>query len=239
MSVLTRTLRLGDYGMDVQAVRRACAVFVGARLPTAPTAVQRTFGPGMLLLVKRAQDEAGLPRTGVVGPKLMDALLDATAFDAYGLSLLTRYAASRPTVVFPTPKGSATYVCQGLHETAGLLGNWAIDFCAPARTPVVAVERAKVAKLSGSDPDDDRPEPAGVYGWSVHYATADGYRYFLTHLGRRETLIAGQQVQPGDVLGWVGDQEFRPDHVHLGVTSPLGERDARKRISAVSEAPRS
>jgi murein DD-endopeptidase MepM/ murein hydrolase activator NlpD len=192
----------------------------------------------MLRLVKAAQDEAGLPKSGVVGPGLMQELREADAFDAYGVYLLERYAATHPRVVYPTPAGSRTTTCQGLHQTAGLFGNWAIDFCAPPGTAVVAVEDAKIAKLSGSDPDDDRPEGAGVYGWSVHYATDLGYRYFLTHLGRRETLIVGQRVEAGDVLGWVGDQEFRPDHLHLGVTSPLGERDAKRRITAVSKAPK-
>jgi hypothetical protein len=46
------------------------------------------------------------------------------------------------------------------------------------------------------------------------------------------------RVEAGDTLGRVGDQVFRPDHVHYGVTSSLGSADAKKRIIAVSKAPR-
>ena len=42
----------------------------------------------------------------------------------------------------------------------------------------------------------------------------------------------------GHVIGWVGDQEFRPDHIHGGVTSPKGEADAKAKIEAVADAPR-
>lgn len=234
---LIRTLRLGDVGLDVKAVRRACLSFNGEPASHLPSAGQMTFGVGMQQLVKRAQDQAGLPRTGVVGPKLMSALVDANAFDAYGKSLLVKYAAKRPTICSPIPAGAKVYV-GGLHATAGLAGNWALDWiCAPG-TPILAVEEAVIRKQSGSSPDSDTWESNGVYGWSTHYETQHGYRYFATHLGRRAPLSVGSHVVAGQPIGWVGDQAFRPDHVHLGVTSPYGERDARKRICAVRDAQR-
>jgi murein DD-endopeptidase MepM/ murein hydrolase activator NlpD len=138
---------------------------------------------------------------------------------------------------YPVPLGEFSVICQGLHETGGLAGNWAIDFCGPTGTDIMAVEDAEITKLSGKDPDSDIPDPTGTFGWSVHYRTSSGYRYFLTHLGRREALSVGQKVLMGTVLGKIGDQEFRPDHLHLGVTSPTSEADARKKIEDVSKAP--
>lgn len=240
---LTRSLRLGDHGLDVKATRRALKRFLGEGPPRIPSKAQEVFGPGMLDLVKRAQDEMALGKTGVVGEKTIEALnrgcSGATCcFDAYGLHLLDLYASRRPDMCFPAPIGFEARVCQGLHPTAGLLGNWAIDFCARPGVPILAVESGKIRKLSGHDPNDDLWDAQGVFGWSVHFETDYGYRYFLTHLGRRPALIIGQRVQVGTTLGWVGDQEFRPDHNHYGVTSPLGVRDAKKRITAVSKAPR-
>jgi hypothetical protein len=46
------------------------------------------------------------------------------------------------------------------------------------------------------------------------------------------------QVQAGDLLGFVGDQRFRPDHTHYAVHSPKSEADAKAHITAVSKAPR-
>jgi hypothetical protein len=63
--------------------------------------------------------------------------------------------------------------------------------------------------------------------------------YYITHQGRRyPTLRVGMKVQAGDLIGFVGDQRFRPDHAHVGVRSPKSEADAKARITAVSKAPR-
>jgi murein DD-endopeptidase MepM/ murein hydrolase activator NlpD len=238
---LTRILKHGMQGKDVQGVRRGCCRFVGRPVPTAPVAYQRKFNDNMLELVKASQDQAVIPKTGVVGPELMAALRRADAFDLYAKQLLAQYAAEHadqdPPMVSPVPKGVNVHV-GGLHSTAGLAGNWALDWiCAPG-TPILCPEDAVIRKLSGRSPADDTMDSQGVYGWSVHFETGRGYRYFATHFGRRANLTVGQKVQSGDTLGWVGDQDFRPDHIHLGVTSPFGSADAKRRIQAVRDAPR-
>lgn len=144
-----------------------------------------------------------------------------------------------PTLVFPMPKEAHVSICQGLHETGGLPGNWAIDFCCIPGTAILSPERATVTRFSGSAPDADHPDPSGVFGWTTYLQTPGAYVYFITHQGRRlPTLKVGMRVEPGDVLGFVGDQKFRPDHAHIGVSSPHGQTDAKKRIVAVSKAPR-
>ena len=123
--------------------------------------------------------------------------------------------------------------------TGTVAGNMAIDFICKAGAGIVAVEDATITRFSGRDPSDDDADAQGVYGWSTWYRTAAGYVYFATHQGRRyPTLRVGQKVQAGDLIGYVGDQRFRADHLHLGVTSPKGSADARARIQKVAAAPR-
>ena len=144
-----------------------------------------------------------------------------------------------PAMVFPIAGPDSHVFVGGLHETGGLPGNWAIDFICKAGLGVVAPEAATITRFSGNDPSDDSADARGVYGWTTYLRTPAGYVYFITHQGRRyPTLRVGVRVQAGDLLGYVGDQRFRPDHAHVGVTSPKGAADAKKHITAVSKAPR-
>lgn len=127
----------------------------------------------------------------------------------------------------------------GLHPTAGLAHNWALDFICHAGLGICSPEAATVTRFSGHDPSDDSADKNGVYGWTTYLTTPAGYVYFATHQGRRyPTLRVGQKLMAGDLIGFVGDQRYRSDHLHLGVTSPKGEADAKARITAVSKAPR-
>jgi len=100
--VLTRQLKLGVYGKDVQAFRRAGLNLLNRKPPTAPLTVQRTFGVGMRQLVKDVQDDLGVSKTGVVGPLTMSFLRAAdraeggTVIDAYAEQLFAQYAAEHP-----------------------------------------------------------------------------------------------------------------------------------------------
>jgi hypothetical protein len=145
----------------------------------------------------------------------------------------------RPSLVFPIAGPDSHVFVGGLHPTGGLARNWAIDFICKAGLGVVAPEAGLITRFSGHDPSDDRADSRGVYGWTTYLETSAGYEYFITHQGRRyPTLRPGMRVQVGDLLGYVGDQRYRPDHAHVGVTSPKGEADAKARITAVSKAPR-
>ena len=160
------------------------------------------------------------------------------------MKLLDEVQASlKPAVrklVFPIAAPPEIHVLVGgLHPTAGLAHNWAIDFICHAGLGIVSPEAGTVTRFSGHDPSDDTADKNGVYGWTTYLRTAAGYTYFITHQGRRlASLRVGQHVQPGDLLGFVGDQRYRPDHAHIGVTSPKGEADAKARITAVSKARR-
>jgi murein DD-endopeptidase MepM/ murein hydrolase activator NlpD len=146
-------------------------------------------------------------------------------------------------LVYPIANPDIEVFEGGIHCTAPCsgttAGNMAVDFICKAGAGIVAVEDATITRFTGHDPSDDDADAQGVYGWSTWYRTAAGYLYFATHQGRRyPTLRVGQKVKAGDLLGYVGNQRYRSDHLHLGVTSPNGPADAKKRILAVAAAPR-
>jgi hypothetical protein len=203
------------------------------------------FGSELKDALREFQRDNGIQATGAYGRGTWQALRSSVitegpnagkyAMDALALQLVREDAL---TYCYPHPSGSLSQVCQGLHQTAGLSGNWAIDFCAPGGTKVLAVERATIRKLSGRDPSQGADQMVGIFGWSIHYETATGYRYFSTHYGVRSPLTVGQVVDVGQVLGTVGSWPGDPSrsHTHLGVTSPFGVTDAKKRITAISQA---
>jgi peptidase M23-like protein/putative peptidoglycan binding protein len=202
--------------------------------------------------MRKFQREQGIQRSGQYGDKTWQAVRAARvrkgphkgeyALDKLGQKLIKdEWLAAQITMCYPMPLGSFAPICQGHHRTSGdntFAPNWAIDFCAPPGTPILAVENATIQRLTGNDPNDDDQDPSGAFGWSIHYKTPAGYWYYWTHFGRRAPLSEGQKVSVGQTIGWVGDQEFRPDHIHGGVTSPNGQADAKARITAVSQAPR-
>ena len=188
-------------------------------------------------LLKSARADLHKTREGYVthpnGPwwELAEGKLDRLQKDLLG--------PKPPSLVYPIASPDFHVIEGGLHETAGVNGNWAIDFICKAGLGIVAVEDAVITRFSGHDPSDDSADAQGIYGWSTWYRTPAGYQYFATHQGRRyPTLRVGMSVKAGDLIGFVGDQRYRADHLHLGVTSPKGEADAKARIIAVSRAPR-
>ena len=208
-----------DFGVDLETALKEFQTDVGI------TPTSGKYGRNTWLALRSARVPAEFPNAGQY------------AMDARALAYVREDAIIR---CYPHPKGALSEICQGLHPTAGLTGNWAIDFCAPGGTKVVAVERAKITRLSGRDPSQGADQVIGIFGWSIHYETAEGYRYFSTHYGSLSSLSIGQIVDIGQVLGTVGHWPGDPprSHTHLGVTSPLGSTDAKKRITAVSQAPK-
>lgn len=241
-SLLTRTLKPGSVGSDVQGVKRSVYRALNKDLHplmVKPLAVQRTFGPFFLPDVYAVRRRAGLARRPFVDQALWQWLVRKGAPDALAISQMQRYIDEHPppSYVFPIPSGQLGRVCQWLHQTAGIDGNWAIDVCCPNNTTVVAAEAGTVTKLSGHDPNQDTWDSQGVFGWSIHFETPAHYHYYVTHLGVR-TVTVGMKLEAGSMIGRVGDQRYRPDHVHYGVSSPLGQVDAKKRITAVGKADR-
>lgn len=241
----TRELKITDpltRGPDVEGVGRALARAGFLDGLTAfmqkTVAVRRTYGAGKARGVNRARAKLKLPQNGVYNRAVHDYLVRLGAFDARASWLMLQYEPPAK-LVYPIPYGQGGYVCQGLHPTAGVPGNWAIDFCAGPGTGIVAVEPGWIYRLSGRDPNDDTQDPFGAYGWSVYLQTKAWGIYYVTHLGwRPPELRQGLPVAAGDLIGKVGDQAFRLDHVHYGYTSPMGEADAKAKMLRVVAAPR-
>jgi hypothetical protein len=252
-------------GPDVKAVKRAISR-AQRFLPWTPRDWDDTYddlfahgdGSGIDRSgVAGFQEQMGIKSTGWVGEKTFEALRTSLVpdkpgirragqplFDSVCIRLLRQaaeLAVPAPELAFPLPKGAGGRVDPtDLHATAGLGGNWALDFMAAGGTPFVAPEEATVRRLSGRDPALGADQNAGIFGWSMHLETADGYRYFATHLGERSDLAVGETVAVGQLLGAIGDWPDDPprSHLHLGVTSPKGDADAKARIQAVASAPR-
>jgi murein DD-endopeptidase MepM/ murein hydrolase activator NlpD len=240
-ATLTRTLRLGCVGDDVFAAKRIVAKGLEDGPPVGGAA-GRTFGPFFVRRVNQLRAKFPMAPSGEFNQRMLDECSRLGLVDNYSRWLLDEYARkhTRPAIVYPHPAGARSSVCQGLHPTAGVPGNWGIDFCAPGGTPVCAVEDATITKLSGRDPRGSVDQSIGIFGWSIHYQTPRGYHYFSTHYGHRDALTLGQHVAAGQRIGSVGTWPGSPgrSHTHLGVTSPYGTSDARKRIMDVSRAPR-
>lgn len=113
------------------------------------------------------------------------------------------------------------------------------DFCAPGGTKVLAVERFEIVRLSGSNPGLPPQNAIGIWGWSIHAETADGYAFYITHFGTR-AVREGDVVEVGDVIGTVGSWPGDPgrSHSHYSVRSPKGVADAKKKILAIGNATR-
>src|SRR5262249_36564485 len=113
--------------------------------------------------------------------------------------------ATERSLVYPHPKDATSSVSGGvpggMHPTAGLAHNWAFDYMARGGTLVLAVEKAKVWKLSGHDPDVG-VIGGDIFGWNTYLMTPDGVIYFYTHQGFRSVTL-GQAVRKGQVIGQV------------------------------------
>lgn len=149
----------------------------------------------------------------------------------------------QPPLAYPHPanRGLHRPPPSDIHETAGIPGNWALDFMAPGGTPFLAPQDSIVTRFSGHDPAQG-VIGGDIFGWSMYLRTSGRVLYFATHLGHRAVSV-GQKVRKGDLLGTVGDWPHDPgrSHTHLGVSFPFGGRLGRSaavaRINAVAKAP--
>ena len=104
---LTRVLTLGDHGADVEAVRRACLRYLPDdaaawhRYQSQTLEQRRSYGVGIVALVKRVQTAAHLTVDGDAGPMLNRTLRQAGAYDAFADQLLRDYASAHPRLVEP------------------------------------------------------------------------------------------------------------------------------------------
>lgn len=245
-NLLTRILQIGDEGRDVYGTKRAIIRHLKlgllAELESKPTAVQNRMQTEWGPRIRKVQQTLGLPLDGRVGPATERGLRKAHSFDAAADVALQAYRDEylRPALVFPIAKGSKVVVCQGIHLTAGLPGNYALDFCCKGGSPVVAPFRGSIVKISGRDPSQGADQNVGIFGYNVHLWTPDNvYKLFTTHYGS-VVVREGQGVRPGDLIGYVGHWPGDPgrSHLHAGLTSAYGKADAIAKIEQIAHAKR-
>jgi hypothetical protein len=216
-ATLTRILKPGDYGADVQGVRRGVRRYLGVGPPTAPTATQRAFNASMTALVKAAQADAGLPQSGWVGPRLMEELRAADAFDTLAVSLLEQYADEHERDVPPlgpiVSGGTSVLLHDLTHRTAGF-PRPGHDTYYPAfddgfgRTGagVLAPEPLVVTRQSSAQ------------GGDAFYAEGvSGLRYWIGHVAAAPAT--GSRWGKGQAMariGAIGAGDGGP-HVHVGI----------------------
>lgn len=105
--LLTRPLRVGTTGLDVEGCRRALIRYLQtgtlAQFTAKPERERQTMDEWAIKHLELAQAKAGLPVDRVLGPKVETALRAAGAFDAFADSLLIRYAQEQaePNLVEP------------------------------------------------------------------------------------------------------------------------------------------
>lgn len=96
-SLLTRTLRVGSTGKDVEAAKRTTYRYLAngklKTLATKPDKVRRTFGPLFAIDVVKARRKAGFDNRPIFGPAFFDYLVDKGAPDALAIDLLNQYRA--------------------------------------------------------------------------------------------------------------------------------------------------
>jgi murein DD-endopeptidase MepM/ murein hydrolase activator NlpD len=234
---LKRVITLGMQGADVRACKRAAA---RAGFPHQLLAgITSDYSAADVQNIKAFQAANHVDVDGAIGEHTFAALLPH--MDALALQIYESFAGTPSgTLDYPHPDtwhGPAPTE-SGLHQTAGLAGNWALDFMAEGGTQVLAPEAGTIFKLSGHDPATG-VHGADIFGWNVYVHTPAGLLYFMTHLGDRGVQL-GESVNAGDIIGHVGHWPNDPgrSHTHLGVTDPAGIAAAKDRICQVAESPR-
>jgi RHS repeat-associated protein len=131
-----------------------------------------------------------------------------------------------PTLIYPFAKGIPKKdVGGGVHDTGNLRGYRAIDFGAPAYTPVLAIVTGRTRWEGGGSSPTKPPVCHGAYGWNFYLKSiSTGIEYFYTHLQTRTVtnggfVVIGQHV--GTLANWHQWKRCHiPDHVHIGATGP-------------------
>ncbi|RDI73321.1 hypothetical protein Gocc_2921 [Gaiella occulta] len=222
MASLTRTLRLGMRGKDVEALKRAVIRYLGdgrswRQLVASAPVVRRTYGPLFRRLVNRAHAKAGTPQSGVIGPRLEARLRAAGAFDAKADRLLAEYAAAvtpkppaRPPLIEPRQGfGSlheSLWEAYSIGRRMGLtdLGTYNPD-----------------SRLPGGGKSDHAFLPA--YAFDLGFTPATGYqhpvarRFFREMVGRLEVnyVIVGNKIWSRELGEHHYTQGGHEGHVHV------------------------
>lgn len=215
-----RTLGVGMRGYDVDAAKRAVYRYLddGQKWKgyMAQSAVsKRTFGPWFARDVKIAQRKLGLKQDGDFGQQTLRALEKRDAFDAIARRL---WVQQHPARCQPIPAGInyeiVGYPNQGTHRAADWQSRNALDWHAPAGTPILAPITGRVWNVGGSNGIRYVGNKI-IFGRKLTLIPPAGARSWLGHLANLQ-VVEGELVRAGDVLGVIGD--YGPgSHLHCAL----------------------
>lgn len=171
--LLTRALRAGTTGLDVEGSRRALIRYLQtgtlAQFTAKPAAERQTMDEWAVKHLELAQQKAGLPVDRVLGPKVEGALRAAGAFDAFADSLLIQHAHAQaePPLVKPRQGWESLHkslwpiFSYGRHAGLSDLGTYNPASRLPSGRPSDHAVLPAYACDLGIDPDTGWNHPAG------------------------------------------------------------------------------
>ena len=109
---------------------------------------------------------------------------------------------------------SLTHYSATATDTHGTMGGrnkfWAMDIEAPENTPILAIEAGNVKTVS-----KDKNNATG-FGFYIVISHAGGSESLYGHMSKASTLVVGQPVEKGTVIGYVGNTGIsHGNHLHL------------------------
>ena len=207
MPTLTRTLKLGMVGADVEACKRAVYRYVHAGaswntfVRSAPI-VRRTFGVFFREAVKVAQLRLGLKADGQIGPATEKALRKAGGFDLLADRLLDQYAAAQkpPAPKLVKPKQGFGSLTQDLWPAYSIGRDLGLTDVGTFNAQSVLPESRLPSDHATSRIDGRIGEPACAF--DLGFSPATGYahpvarRFFDAMVGRPEVayVILGTKI---------------------------------------------
>lgn len=130
----------------------------------------------------------------------------------------------------PLPEGSF-YVSSQYGEVRGDDTHNAIDYAAPAGTPIYSISDGVVADVANWCTEGDR-NCAGGFGNRVYvrYTNGDGNNYYViyAHMSSTANISVGQTISAGTLLGYVGNTgDSYGNHLHLEIRTNGTGTDAK------------
>lgn len=128
-----------------------------------------------------------------------------------------RLLALAPPAILPQPlDGARARMHDSWHAArSGGRRHEGVDIFAPRGTPVRSTTEGLVLRRGSNR----------LGGRVVWVLGPGGHRHYYAHLDGYSVLRSGERVQPGTLLGYVGDSgnaKGTPPHLHYGIYTPSG-----------------